>query len=137
MTYHYRQFTELMSPNLSFQIPEFYFRMQRNTAEITIMMKTVTLALLIATLTGCSYFQVHRLTVEQGNVITQENARELRTGMSRNQVEAIMGTPLLVNLFSPNRVEYIYTVQEGHSPRKTTRLSCLFSQGRLQSIVKS
>lgn len=69
-------------------------------------------------LTGCSIPKfpklkiprLYRITVQQGNVITQEMVDQLKPGMTRSQVAFIMGEPILRNTFDPNRWDYIYTV---------------------------
>ncbi len=98
------------------------------------MKKALSLVLMINALTGCSLFQVHKLSVQQGNIITEQDTSRIHKGMSKTQVEDILGAPLLVNLFSPQRLEYVYTMQEGHGDMHGTRLSYLFVSGRLVEI---
>lgn len=52
----------------------------------------------------------HKLTVYQGNVITQDMVKKLQPGMTKSQVRLIMGTPLLEDPFHPERWDYNYTV---------------------------
>ncbi|NOX50640.1 MAG: outer membrane protein assembly factor BamE [Gammaproteobacteria bacterium] len=54
--------------------------------------------------------RVHKVTVQQGNVITQEMIDQLKPGMSRIQVAYIMGEPILRSTFNPNRWDYVYTI---------------------------
>lgn len=99
-------------------------------------MKNYLHIILITTLlSGCSLFHTHKIEVVQGNVISQDELSQIHRGMSEEQVKSVMGTPLLVNLFAPNRVDYIYTLQSPYNDRKTERLTCLFRGGRLQEIV--
>jgi outer membrane protein assembly factor BamE len=70
-------------------------------------------ALLIS---GCSFKRpklprVHKLTVQQGNVITQRMMDQLKPGMTRSQVSFIMGEPVFRNSFNDNRWDYIYTIE--------------------------
>ncbi len=101
------------------------------------MKKIIFLAFLASILSGCSYLRVHKMDVEQGNVITQEQVSQLKLGMTESQVIAIMGNPLLTNLFEDNRLDYIYTYQPGYGKRTEQRVSCLFQGGRLRNIVKT
>lgn len=87
-------------------------------------------------LSSCSYFSIRKPIIEQGNIITPEAVSQLHTGMSPDQVTAIMGTPVISNIFTPNRLEYIYTYQDGMTPRQEKRVTCLFNKGRLVSIEK-
>ena len=65
-------------------------------------MKYLYLTVLALSVGGCSLPQikmpdlkiprVYKLSVQQGNVITQEMIDRLKPGMTRNQVEYVMGT---------------------------------------------
>jgi len=48
------------------------------------------------------------MDIQQGNVITSDMLLKLRPGMSKSQVQFIMGTPLLVDSFHTNRWDYFY-----------------------------
>ncbi|MFW9608685.1 MAG: outer membrane protein assembly factor BamE, partial [Aquaspirillum sp.] len=64
---------------------------------------------LAAVLGGCSISQLptwlspHAIDIQQGNAITQDQVDKLRPGMTRQQVQAIVGTPLLKDMFHANR----------------------------------
>lgn len=75
-------------------------------------------SLLVLSLVGCSFHmprisipRVHRITIQQGNVITQTMIDKLKPGMTRSQVTFIMGETVLRNSFNPDRWDYIYSVQ--------------------------
>ena len=74
------------------------------------------------------------MDVEQGNIIDQENVARLHRGMSTAQVKAIMGQPVLINLFTPQQIYYVYTLQRGHDPRTEKRVIVTFRQGRLVKV---
>jgi outer membrane protein assembly factor BamE len=101
------------------------------------MKKIIFLALIVSLLSSCSLFQIHKVEVIQGNIITDQEVSQLHRGMSTTQVKEIMGTPMLINLFAPNRIDYIYTYQQAHEPRQDHRLTCLFRNGRLVEIIRS
>ena len=48
--------------------------------------------------------------VPQGNVIEENQIVKLRVGMSRTQVQQLLGTPLLQDIFHANRWEYVYRI---------------------------
>ncbi len=54
--------------------------------------------------------RVFKITVQQGNVITQDMVDRLKPGMSRSQVAYVMGEPVLRNTFNPDRWDYIYSI---------------------------
>lgn len=95
------------------------------------MKKLISLTLISALLSGCSFFRPHKMDIEQGNIIAPEAVKELHRGMSEAEVKDILGPPMLTNIFTPNRVEYVYTYQPGYGPRTEKRLSCLFNRGAL------
>ncbi len=67
-------------------------------------------------LSGCSIPKprlprVFKLSVQQGNVITQTMVDQLKPGMTRSQVAFIMGEPVIRNSFNEDRWDYIYTLE--------------------------
>lgn len=86
-------------------------------------------------LAGCSTLQfpgVYKIDVEQGNVITQEMVDQLKPGMSIEQVEYIMGSPLIKDTFNPNRWDYLYSISKKGDAREQHRLSIFFKNKRLE-----
>lgn len=75
--------------------------------------------------------RVHKVTVQQGNVITQEMIDRLRPGMTRSQVAFVMGEPVLRNPFVDSRWDYIYTLDIPGIFRDTKRMSLFFEDGVL------
>jgi outer membrane protein assembly factor BamE (lipoprotein component of BamABCDE complex) len=51
---------------------------------------------------------VHKIDIQQGNLITDEMVELLRPGLTQNQVQYVMGTPLVVDTFNPNHWDYVY-----------------------------
>ncbi len=88
-------------------------------------------------LTGCSYLHVHKQDITQGNVVTPAMISQLHRGMSEEQVKLIMGEPMLANRFSPNRLDYVYTMQPGGKAMTVQKVSVRFDRGRLTSIEQS
>lgn len=64
-------------------------------------------------LTGCAGFGVHRIDIQQGNLVTQEQLAKVKPGMSRNDVKNALGTPLLQDVFHANRWDYYFTNDQG------------------------
>jgi outer membrane protein assembly factor BamE len=58
---------------------------------------------------GCAGFGVHRIDIQQGNLVTQEQLAKVKPGMSRNDVRNALGTPLLQDVFHANRWDYYFT----------------------------
>lgn len=88
-------------------------------------------------LSGCSSSWipgVHRLDIQQGNVITQEMVDKLKPGMDKSQVRFALGTPSIVDVFHQDRWDYIYSIQPGGEQRQQRRLSVFFEDDRLVRI---
>lgn len=98
-------------------------------------MKKLILVLILTTLTSCAYIRPHRIPIEQGNIITETDSSRLKIGMSTEEVKAIMGTPVLKNVFTPNRIDYVYYLYNGYEYVKQQKLICLFQNDRLVEIV--
>jgi outer membrane protein assembly factor BamE len=77
---------------------------------------------------------VYRMTVQQGNIITEEMVDQLQLGMNKSQVRYLLGTPLLADMFHTNRWDYTYTIRRGHAPMKTERLTLFFTDDALTRI---
>jgi len=89
---------------------------------------SLALAVLLS-LSACSTDKipgVYRIDIQQGNDVTQEMINQLEPGMTKNQVAYVMGTPLLIDTFHPNRWDYIYSYQPGGDDREQRRITLLF-----------
>ena len=93
----------------------------------------IILALLSTLLvSACS---VHRIDVQQGNVITQEMFEKLKIGMVKQQVEHLLGTPLVVDPFHRDRWDYVYIFKAGDTDeRQSAHLSLYFDNDKLKKI---
>ena len=92
----------------------------------------------LAALSACSNLQfpgVYKITVEQGNIITQEMVDQLKPGMSKEQVEYIMGSPLIKDSFNGQRWDYVYNIQKGDEPREQYRMSIFFKADSLSHFT--
>lgn len=96
-------------------------------------------ALLLATqLTGCTTFEfpwVYKLSIDQGNIITQDMVNKLQPGMSRSQVQFVMGSPLIADPFHEDRWDYIYTLLDSKGKRTEQHLTVFFADDKLSSLT--
>jgi outer membrane protein assembly factor BamE len=77
---------------------------------------------------------VYKMTVQQGNIITEEMVDNLQPGMSKRQVRYLLGTPPLNDFFHENRWDYTYTVQRGHKEMQIKRLTLYFQDDALVRV---
>jgi outer membrane protein assembly factor BamE len=76
----------------------------------------------------------YRVEVVQGNVVTKEQIARVRPGMTRDQVRAVLGSPLLTDAFHADRWDYIFTIRrQGTAPQRRS-VVVLFDGERLKSV---
>ncbi|HEY9104132.1 outer membrane protein assembly factor BamE [Chitinimonas sp.] len=97
-------------------------------------MRTLLIALLLAGLSACSYLTPYKLDVPQGNVVTADQVAKLKLGMTRSQVRFLLGSPLLVDAFHPNRWDYIYYDSRGGKLQNNKRYNVMFDGDRVISM---
>lgn len=99
------------------------------------------LAITSIALGGCaserslSFFPgVHRISILQGNIVTQDKVDQLRTGMTKNQVRYLLGTPLVNDPFHLDQWNYIYTRRDPEGNETRQELTITFEDGGLTQI---
>lgn len=97
------------------------------------MVKFLMVILLATSLSACSLIQPRKIPVQQGNIITQAQVDQLKPGMTSVEVKTIMGDPVLLNTFSDNRMDYVYTY-ESDKEHALKRISLTFDKGLLSGI---
>jgi outer membrane protein assembly factor BamE len=100
------------------------------------MMKYLLFAL-TALLVACGNLEfpgVYKIPIEQGNILTQEMVDQLKPGMSKSQVEYVLGSPVIRDTFNNERWDYLYSIQPAKGERKQHRLSVFFVDGKLNTI---
>jgi outer membrane protein assembly factor BamE len=79
---------------------------------------------------------LYQIDVQQGNNVDQEMLNKLEPGMTKNQVAFVMGTPLLIDTFHPNRWDYIYSYQPGGEEREQRRITLYFNDDETLSHIE-
>ncbi|HVW49579.1 MAG TPA: outer membrane protein assembly factor BamE [Trinickia sp.] len=101
-----------MSPN---------FLMKRGGSHVRNLLIAASMGALVA---GCSTYDSltqrvaqsitpYRITIVQGNFVSKEAASKMRVGMSRDEVKAALGTPLLTDMFHNDRWDYVFYFKRG------------------------
>ncbi|MGA1318421.1 MAG: outer membrane protein assembly factor BamE [Rubrivivax sp.] len=114
--------------------------------------KTTVAVLAVAGLSGCASvqqvtdradvlgrevvarLQPYRVDIVQGNVITSEQAQAVRLGMTRQQVRAVLGSPMLADPFHADRWDYIFTIRREGTPPQRRHVVAWFSGGVLERL---
>ena len=64
----------------------------------------------VALLAGCQRLPgQYKLGIEQGNIVDQDRLQQVKTGMSQEQVQFLLGNPVLLNRLNPLEWIYYYT----------------------------
>ena len=95
------------------------------------------ISLAITFLGACSFVGfpgVYKINVEQGNIVTQEMADQLKPGMNRRQVRFILGTPLVEDTFDRDRWDYVFVIRNGNKVLEESRLTVEFEGDTLVNI---
>jgi outer membrane protein assembly factor BamE len=54
---------------------------------------------------------VHRITIQQGNVVTQQMIDRLKPGMTKSQVDFVLGKAVIDDPLEADRWDYVYSIQ--------------------------
>ena len=100
------------------------------------MIKKVLPVCLALALTGCGHLHPYHAPLQQGNILEAKNVNQLRTGMSREEVIALMGTPVSKNLFNDQQLPYIYTYKPNNGPLVYKRVIITLQNNRVVNIEK-
>ncbi|MEX2489575.1 MAG: outer membrane protein assembly factor BamE [Pseudomonadales bacterium] len=97
-------------------------------------MRASTILAISLILSACSSIPfpgVHRINIQQGNVISQTMIDKLRPGMTKSQVRFVLGNPMLDDQLNQDRWNYVYSLKIGGGKRIQKQLVMHFSDGRL------
>lgn len=61
-------------------------------------------------------FGIYKLDINQGNYLAQDQVDKLKVGQTRAQVRSILGTPLIMSPFRPDRWDYVYEYKRQGRP---------------------
>lgn len=75
------------------------------------LLAVFTLVLAALSLSACIY----RIDIQQGNLLDQSDVEQVQVGMTRSQVQFLLGTPMVVDSFHRNRWDYAYYLRRGRS----------------------
>lgn len=101
------------------------------------MNKTLCLALAaLLGLAACSaervsHFPSYKLQVIQGNELDPRAVVSLQPGMSRDQVQLLLGTPLLQDAFHADRWDYTFNTSRNGVVRDQSNLTLYFQDNAL------
>ncbi len=102
---------------------------------------TIALASVVVLVSGCSTmgeylpsfdrFGVYRIDVNQGNYLTQDMVEKLKVGQTRQQVRAVLGTPILDSAFHADRWDYVYSFKKAGKEVENRKFVVYFEDDKL------
>jgi Small protein A (tmRNA-binding) len=81
--------------------------------------------LVLVLLAGC----VHRIDIQQGNFLDTEDIDRIAVGMTRVQVRALLGTPMVADPFQGSRWDYVYYFKKGRWRKPEQRHFVVYFDG--------
>jgi len=77
-------------------------------------------------------FSPYRPDIQQGNFISKEMLEQVQVGQTRAQVQFILGTPLLVDIFHSDRWDYPFYLARGDGETTSARVSIYFKDDKVE-----
>jgi outer membrane protein assembly factor BamE len=76
----------------------------------------------------------YRIEIVQGNAVTKEQVAQVRPGMSREQVQALLGTPMLADPFHADRWDYFFSLRRPGTAVQKRVVVAHFKNGVLERL---
>jgi len=81
-----------------------------------------------------SFVTPYKIDIQQGNVVTREQAQALKPGMPRAQVRDILGSPLLTSVFHGDRWDYVFTFRRQGQPLQERKFTVFFKGDAMERV---
>lgn len=78
---------------------------------------------------------MHRITIQQGNVVTQQMVDRLKPGMTKSQVKFVLGNAVIDDQLEADRWDYLYSIQLPSGVVIRKLLSVYFVEERLSYFI--
>jgi outer membrane protein assembly factor BamE len=88
------------------------------------MRKLAFLVLTAALASGC--MAIYKQPVFEGNLLDKANVDQLKQGMTRDQVVALIGSPAMTDPFHHQRWDYVASARRGHHRAEVKDLTLWF-----------
>lgn len=77
----------------------------------------------------------YKVDVIQGNFVSKEQIELLQPGMTRDQVKAVLGTPLMASLFHADRWDYVFTLKRQGVEPQSFKYTVFFKNDLLERFA--
>ena len=85
-------------------------------------------------LTACKLYDMN---IQQGNVLDAEAVDKIHLGMTAQQVQGLLGSPLIVDMAKPHIWAYVYTLKKPYRPMTSKHLVLEFADEKLVRFEKT
>ncbi|QCR35248.1 outer membrane protein assembly factor BamE [Nissabacter sp. SGAir0207] len=98
---------------------------------------TAAAVVLVTLTTGCSTLEkvVYRPDINQGNYLSPADVAKIHTGMTKQQVAYVLGTPMMQDPFGSNTWFYVFRQQPGHESVTQQTLTLTFDSSDVLTNV--
>jgi outer membrane protein assembly factor BamE len=80
------------------------------------------------------FLEPYKFSIPQGNYLNQQMLDQVREGMSREQVRLAIGSPLLTDVFHPNRWDYVFRFQYPNGDAELRKVTIEFRDDRVARV---
>lgn len=91
--------------------------------------RTLLCLALIGSMAGCGI--VYKPDVHQGNLLAKDKVKQLKPGLTKRQVVALLGTPSVTSPFQHDRWDYVQEVSHRGGKPKLRTLTLYFNNDTL------
>jgi len=95
-------------------------------ARATQRLMLVAFVFLLGACSSLKFPGVYKVTIFQGNIIDGEKLDQVEVGMTKRQVQYLLGTPLAVDTFNQDRWDYYYSRRKGENKPIEKRFTAFF-----------
>ena len=80
------------------------------------------------------YISPYRITVQQGNFVSQEMMAQIKEGMTREQVRFVLGTALLTDMFHEDRWDYPFRLTKPNGEQVVSQVTIHFKNNTVSKF---
>jgi len=80
------------------------------------------------------YISPYRISVQQGNFVSEEMMSQIKEGMTREQVRFVLGTALLTDMFHEDRWDYPFRLTKPKGEQVTSLVTIYFKNNTVSKF---
>ena len=92
---------------------------------------TFFITIFIISTSSCTSLSPYKVPIIQGNIWEEDDIEKLNAGLTKEQVQFIFGTAVIIDPFRTSRWDYINSVQIGEKIVQENKLTVFFNEDDL------